>query len=296
MHLAQGGTSSLPHILGRASRLPAAHARDGEGIEPGRIYIAPPDNHLVVEPGAIRLDGGPKVNGHRPAIDPLFRSAAAAFGPRTIGVVLSGTLDDGSAGLREIARAGGITVVQDPEDASYRGMPTAAIASASPQHVLPVDEIGPLLVDLVRLTVQDGGAMPDPEDPPDDETLPPPPPGIPTGFVCPACGGPLWAEDDDGLSIFHCHVGHAYSTASFVAEHGAALEAALWTSYRTLQERAALARRLAERMRARGQMRSLAAFERQADEALEHAAVVRGVLLRLEPMEDGAGADAGRET
>ena len=295
LHLAQGGTSSLPQIIGRASRLPATHARDGEAIEPGRIYVAPPDNHLVVDAGAIRLNAGPKVNGHRPAIDPLFRSAAAAFGARTIGVVLSGTLDDGSAGLREIARAGGVVVVQDPGDATYPGMPTAAIASARPKHVLPVEEIGPLLVDLALQTVQDGGAMTDLEDTPDDETLIPPPPGIPAGFVCPECGGALWPEDDDGLSIFRCHVGHAYSTASFVAEHGAALEAALWTSYRTLQERAALARRLAERMRARGQVRSLQAFERQAEEALEHASVVRGVLLRLEPMEHETTAERGGE-
>ena len=293
LHLAQGGTSSLPDILGRASQLPASHPRDGETIERGRIYVAPPDNHLVVDAGgAIHLDAGPRENGHRPAIDPLFRSVAAAFGPRAVGVVLSGTLDDGSAGLRAVTRAGGVAVVQDPEEATYRGMPAAAIAIARPQHVLPVAEIGPLLVDLASRTVQDEVAMPDPDPPPGEDTLSNEPPGMPTGFVCPECGGALWAEEDDGLSIFRCHVGHAYSTASFVAEHGAALEAALWTSYRTLQERAALARRLATRMRERGQARSAASFERQTDEALEHAAVVRGVLLKLEPMSDAESVEA----
>src|SRR5438105_4925992 len=139
------GDSLLPAILTRRGSLTAAVATDGEPIVCDRIYVAPPDNHLIVERGQVRLNSGPKEGGHRPAIDPLFRSAASAYQQRVIGVILSGTLDDGSFGLRVIRRHGGTAMVQEPREALFPQMPENAIWSASPQHVAPVDEIARLI-------------------------------------------------------------------------------------------------------------------------------------------------------
>jgi len=148
LHVPPAGTSVLPQILERAGRLPAAHGRDGEPLERGRIYVAPPDLHLTVEADAIRVVDGPKENGVRPAIDPLFRTAARAYGERVAGVILSGSLADGTAGLAAVKEAGGLTVVQDPSEASYAAMPSSAIDLVGPEHVLPVAAIASLLAGL----------------------------------------------------------------------------------------------------------------------------------------------------
>jgi two-component system chemotaxis response regulator CheB len=144
LHVATG-RSILPDILARAGLLPAAHANDGEPIEHGRIYVAPPDRHLVIQEEMVSLADGPKENGHRPAVDPLFRSAAHACGARVIGVVLSGALDDGAAGLHAVKEHGGVALVQDPDDALYDSMPRAAIAHAHPHAVLPALELGRMI-------------------------------------------------------------------------------------------------------------------------------------------------------
>ncbi len=144
-HIAPHGSSAMPAILSRAGRLPAVHPRDGERIEGGRIYVAPPDHHLVIEDGRVRLSRAPTENGHRPAVDVLFRTASHNHGSRVVGVVLTGNLDDGTAGLAAIKRRGGIAVVQDPAEADYPSMPRSAIENVEIDHVLPLAEIGPLL-------------------------------------------------------------------------------------------------------------------------------------------------------
>src|SRR5262249_878437 len=131
--------------------------RDGDVIRPGRIYVAPPDNHLLVEDGCVRVIHGPKENRHRPAIDPLFRSAARWYGPRVIGVVLTGSLDDGTAGLLSIKEAGGVTVVQDPDEAFCGDMPRSAIETVQVDHVRPLGQIGELLQELLSAKVADNG-------------------------------------------------------------------------------------------------------------------------------------------
>jgi len=153
LHVAPMGTSVLPRILTRAGSIPAAHAVDGESIEAGHIYVAPPDRHLLVSHGRVALGHGPKVNGHRPAIDPLFRTAAEAWGERAVGVVLSGALDDGAAGLRAIKRNGGRAFVQDPDDALYAGMPASAIALAEPDLVATARELGKTIARLAPIPV-----------------------------------------------------------------------------------------------------------------------------------------------
>ncbi|SRR5205809_4229299 len=151
LHLPMGGTSILPAILDRAGRLPAAHVgAEGAEISPGRIYAAPPDFHIQLEEGRVEATAGPLENGHRPAIDPLFRSAAHAFGPRVVGVILSGALDDGTLGLRAVKAHGGVTLVQDPKSALHTGMPESAIALSVPDKVARPSELGALIVELAN--------------------------------------------------------------------------------------------------------------------------------------------------
>src|SRR5262245_51773960 len=148
VHLPAQAPSALPGILDRAGPLPAASARDGAPIRPGRVYVAPPDHHLLVYRGRMELGRGARENRHRPAIDPLFRSAARAYGRRVVGVVLSGALDDGTAGLAAIKRMGGVAVVQDPNDALFPSMPRSALAHVAVDHRLAVAEMGPALARL----------------------------------------------------------------------------------------------------------------------------------------------------
>jgi two-component system chemotaxis response regulator CheB len=149
LHVSASGTSVLPQILSRHSALPVAFAEDGEELRRGQIYVAPPDFHALVDGHTIHLSDGPRENGHRPAIDPLFRSAALTAGARVIGVVLSGLLDDGADGLRAIKHSGGAAMVQDPGDALFAGMPNAAIAVAEPDRVVKIDGMADALSAMI---------------------------------------------------------------------------------------------------------------------------------------------------
>ena len=283
LHIAPTGTSVLPSILTRAGVLTARHAEDGTKMEHGCIYVAPPDRHLLVEDGVVRLDRGPKENGHRPAIDPLFRSAAHHLGTRAIGLILSGVLDDGSAGLRSLRSHGGVAIVQDPEDAFYGGMPQRAIEYAHPDYVLPLDEIASMLPGLVRHGER---SRPELREPIAPVTMSHGNPNGASGLTCPECNGALWEASDGELIRYECRVGHAYTVDSLVVEQAAALEAALWGALRALEERAALARRLAEAAELRRSAKSTHFFLDRATEAERHAARVRDV---LESMEAAAG-------
>ena len=214
-------------------------------------------------------------------MDPLFRTAARAYGPDVIGVIVSGNLDDGAAGLRRIKDAGGIAIVQDPETALYPGMPQNAIAYADVDHVVPVAGMPDL---LARLAAQSNGApMPSQLDPHaaehdivlEDRSLHE---GAPSTQTCPECHGTLWEQEDGGLTRFRCRVGHAFSADTLVDQQAAYLEISLWTALRALEEHAALARRMAARAADRSLTHSAASFTERAIDAEHHAAVIRGVL------------------
>jgi two-component system, chemotaxis family, protein-glutamate methylesterase/glutaminase len=286
LHVPATGSSALPDILTRHGPLPASHAKDGEPIEQRRIYVAPPDYHLLLRAGHVHLARGPRENGHRPAVDPLFRTAAFEYASRVVGVVLSGALDDGTAGLLAIKSRGGLAVVQHPEEALYPGMPNNAIEHVEVDHVLPAAGIAETLARLTgEPTTEPAGAGSD-----DMKTevelegfsmdaIAGDHPGGPSGFSCPDCNGVLWEIQDGGLVRFRCRVGHAWSPESLLTQQSEALEAALWVALRTLEERAALASRLAQPARRRGHRITATRFEEQAEEAQQAARLVRRLLL-----------------
>ncbi|MEV4345624.1 chemotaxis protein CheB [Actinoplanes sp. NPDC049596] len=284
LHIARSAPSALPAILSRAGSLGASSAVDGEALQPGHIYVAPSDHHLMLLEGRVRLTRGPSENGHRPAIDPLFRSVARAAGSRAAGVVLSGSRDDGAAGLAAISAQGGATIVQDPEDALCPWMPQAAIARLTPDHILPVAKIGALLGGMAEMDLPDSHpprdrvldfeiAVADPEQqaPTTDQVA------EPAGYGCPSCGGSLFQIESDPLPRFRCRIGHAWSPESLLDEQAVALEGALSIALRALEEKSALSRRLAD-TRFAG---SGARFDDMAVESAAAAATLRKLIDRL---------------
>jgi two-component system chemotaxis response regulator CheB len=305
LHISRG-RSMLPEILTRAGRMPAGHPSDGEPLQYGRIYVAPPDHHLIIMDGAVRIVRTASENGVRPAIDPLFRSAARAYGSRVIGVILTGALDDGTAGVAAIKEARGITIAQDPEEAFSPGMPRSAIASGMIDHVVALRDIPLLLTALVEEDAPtERGALgphmramePDLANVP-IAVRPGDRPGRPSVFSCPECHGTLWEVEQNGLLRFRCRVGHVYSPDSMLAAQTDEVDRALWTALRTLEERAALALKLAERGRLREHHWVDKAFSQRAREAEAEADQIRA-LLRMRSVtthtapDDAASTTAG---
>jgi two-component system chemotaxis response regulator CheB len=251
--------SVLPRLLARVGPLPASHASHGEWIRPGHIYVAPPDHHLLVRGDRMELSRGPRENHSRPAIDPLFRSAARAYGRRVAGVILSGALNDGTAGLLSIKAHGGMAIVQDPADAIVGGMPESALRSVAADHVLAARDIGAFLVTLTGAPGEAHEVDAMAHDPDDDlseiiqqdfaaqgrdRRL-----GQVTMYTCPDCGGTLWQAGSGPVLQFRCHVGHAWGPEVLLDLKSEELEAALWASVRLLEERATLSRQVAVRVR-----------------------------------------------
>ncbi len=288
LHVPSHGTSVLPRILKRAGSLPVSHVEDGEAILVGKIYVAPPDYHLLVKKGYLNLSRGARENSHRPAIDPLFRTAARAYGRRVVGVILTGVLDDGTAGLKAVKMRGGVAVVQDPKNAMYPGMPRSAIENVDDiDYVLPLAEIPGVLVELANTPVEEQEnfvpeqmkyesdiAEVDMEAVNNDDR-----PGKPSGFVCPECGGSLWELQQGDLLRFRCRTGHAFSIETLLAEQSDALEDALWIAMRALKEKSSLALRMAARMSDRNQLLSAERLQKEAQDCDQRAAVIREVLL-----------------
>jgi two-component system, chemotaxis family, protein-glutamate methylesterase/glutaminase len=289
LHIPADSPSLLAKILARAGTVKTKTAEDGERAENGTLYVAPPDRHLLIEAdGTLRTPRGPRENRHRPSVDPLFRSAALAYGPHAIGVILSGTLDDGTAGLLAIQRRGGITIVQDPDDAAYPGMPESAITNVDVDHILPMRGIARQLEISLAQEPRGGGEVRDEVTQMElekkiaemdanalrgDER-----PGQPSAFSCPDCGGVLWEIDDGEFTRFRCRVGHAYSPETMLAAQGDVLEEALWTAMKTLEESARLSKRLAAAERKRSHEWMAERFDQKETEARDRADIIRRFL------------------
>ncbi|MGY1704655.1 chemotaxis protein CheB [Geodermatophilus sp. SYSU D00697] len=291
LHMPPSSRSALPEILDRVATLPVRAARQDAPLERGTVTVCVPDHHLMVVDGRVALTRGPRENGHRPAVDVLFRSTARTAGPRVVGVVLSGALDDGTAGMVSIRARGGVGVVQHPADAMYASMPQHALEVAGAEYAVPVAEMGALLGRLVTEEVEvddvqpptelmetetamaelDGDAFEDAERP-----------GVPSGFGCPSCHGALFSITEGAMERYRCRVGHAWSPEALAQEQSQALEGALWMALRGLEERAALSLHMGRRAAERGHSHSERRFRQRHDEAQDAAALLRGLLHRGE--------------
>ena len=292
-HLSPGVKSVLPAVLNRAGPLPAAHPEDGDPIKPGRIYVAPNDHHMLLERGYIRVTKGPKENRFRPAVDPLFRSAAYIYGPRAVGVVLSGALDDGTAGLWAIKLRGGTAVVQDPQDAMHRSMPLNALDNVSVDYQLPVAEIGPLLGRLAR-----EDAAPEPlvaaeerdkmeaeiriareADSRIENVLQF---GQLSPFTCPECHGVLTMIREGSLIRFRCHTGHALSTATLLEANTEQVEQRLADAMRALDEIVMLLNQLGAQYAKQGNTAAAEQCFNHARDAFERSRPIREAAMNNE--------------
>lgn len=299
LHIPPYAHSYLPEILQRAGRLPAAQAVDQQLFEDGHIYTAPPDHHLLVERGRMRVARGPRENRSRPAIDPLFRSAAFAYGPRVIGVILSGALDDGTAGLLAIKRQGGMALAQEPTDALIPSMPTHALRFVTVDHTARAVEMGPLLGHLAE---QPALSMPEGDfamardleretqiAAGDKRLIGAVPPGDLTTFACPDYGGPLWELRDGELLRYRCRNGHAFTSETMLEGAAAQVEEALWEALNTLESSALVSERLANDARDRGHSAVAERMDEKATLTRQRANLIRTTLLNVGAAADPAG-------
>lgn len=297
--------AALLRALREGCSLPCSEAKDGEVFEPGRIYLAPADHHMMLKGGKIMLTKGARENAWRPAIDPLFRSAAVAYGNRVIGVVLTGYLDDGTSGLLAIQRCGGVCVVQDPADAAYPDMPQNALDQVEADHCVPIAEMGAVLTRLVAQKVGKKQAPPEDivieariaervlSDLPSVNAV-----GDQAPFNCPGCGGVLW-EVKQGDLRYRCHTGHAYSAPTLLAVQAEKMEETLWIALRMFEERRNLLERMASASprtgpprradgRSRGNRDVYASTDARAKEAAQHIERIREMLRMGEDRRGGA--------
>jgi two-component system, chemotaxis family, protein-glutamate methylesterase/glutaminase len=294
-HLSPHRESALPRILQRVSKLPVSLASDKQPVAKNKIFIAPPDKHLILENHHIKLFRGPKENHSRPSIDVLFRSAALAYADRVVGVVLSGILDDGTAGLKAIKDVGGVAIVQDPNEAIHPGMPMNAANEVKVDAVLPLNEIAAELNKLVdggkkrkkkskekidtrlakkeiqmsKLTsknIKEEGEY-----------------GSPSVFSCPDCRGVLWEIQDGNFVRFRCRTGHGYLPEILSEEQSEVIESSLWAALTALEEKSSLSMRLAKKFTSFGDAIAADRFRSKSQDALEKAKVLRQILMEEEP-------------
>lgn len=273
VHTTEDSPGLLPEILNRHSKVPVMYAVHNAEILPSRVFIAPSgQRHMLIDRGKVRMEPGPRENRSRPAIDALFRSASYAYGNQVIGVVVSGNLDDGAAGLLAIKNRGGTAIVQDPDEAEAPSMPVSAIEAGNVDFVLRAEHIGPKLVELaatesaeiVRTISLGEGSM------------------SATGqtYACPECGGVLEEAKEGGMLRFRCRVGHVYSPESLLADQTLAVEKALWAAIRSMEEQAEFSERLADSSRQKQRPRLARRFDDKANASRENANVLRQFLQK----------------
>ena len=290
-HLAADKPSILPQILADVGSLPASHPADGELIQTGRIYVAPPDYHLLVNQGSMRVMRGPQENRFRPAIDSLFRSAARAYGTRVVGVVLTGYLDDGTVGLQAIKKRGGVAIVQDPNEAEYPSMAKSALRYVNVDYCLPLVEIPDLLVELSKEPATKQEAYPMTKEIEIEcniaqqqmntqeflksvEAI-----GTRTTYTCPECNGSIWQIGKEQPLRFRCHTGHSFTASVFLSEQTQNLENALWSAVRVMEEKVAFSRQMAEQMRNYNLTNAVTKYEDHAMNLDKEVSLIRNIIL-----------------
>ncbi|CAG5072796.1 Protein-glutamate methylesterase/protein-glutamine glutaminase [Dyadobacter sp. CECT 9623] len=301
-HVAADSKSHLPDILTRTGPLPARHPKDGQPILPGNIYLAPPNQHMLIEDGRILVKHGPKENRFRPSIDALFRSAAYSYGTGVIGVVLTGMLDDGTSGMWSVQRMGGVTIVQEPADALYASMPSSVLQYVNVDHVVPLDQISALLVELTTkamrteqsasqeekerlkletdIAAQDNGF--------EKGVLKT---GEPSHFSCPDCGGAMVQINEGKIMRFRCHTGHGYSSGSLLHEIRETIEKKLWQSVRSLDESIMLLNLTANNLAREGDMSAATELQAKAQLATKSVNGLRAYIYE-QVFEQGSADNA----
>lgn len=287
-HMApQSSGDALLHRLARNKGFHCKIAEDGEAFQQGKIYIAPPDHHLLVKNTTLLVTKGARENRYRPALDPLFRSAAVAHGPKVIGVVLTGMLDDGTAGLIAVKKCGGVTVVQDPKDAAYPEMPQSALNNSQVDHCVPISEMAGLLDQLTHEDHEKAVAVPQSirtealiaervlSDVAQVNGL-----GDQVPYNCPNCGGVLWQIDDPDVQRYRCHTGHSFTASALVTSQTEKIEETLWVSLRMFEERKNLLNNMAQKEAHPRQKRAL---KQRATETEIHIERIRAILLAETP-------------
>jgi two-component system, chemotaxis family, protein-glutamate methylesterase/glutaminase len=293
MHISPQSPSVLADIFTRAGHLPAFNPRNYETIQPGCVYVAPPDQHMLVDSGGtIRLTHGPKENRFRPAVDPLFRSAARAFGTRVIGIILTGGLDDGTAGLWAVKQRGGLAIVQDPADAYAPSMPLNAKKHIAVDYCLPLTEIAPLLVRLTSEPAEMQGAFTMPEDLEIEVNIAREQDAVEAGilklgepsmFTCPECHGTLLQlKNNKNILRFRCHTGHAFSVNSLFAELNENIEDTVWGAVRAIQESVMLMQHMADHLNKTDQTDTAEAFLQKARQAQQQADEMKQLIIKRE--------------
>jgi two-component system, chemotaxis family, protein-glutamate methylesterase/glutaminase len=284
LHTSPESPAMLADILDRSGSLPALSPKDGDRIRPSTIYVAPPDRHLLIEPNLMRVTRGPKENRFRPAVDPLFRSAAQTYGPRVVGVILTGYLDDGTAGLWTVKQLGGTAVVQDPADALVPSMPLNAVTHVKVDYCLPLDEIAPLLVRLTTEVAKDKGVYSVPKEVEIEVNIAKELKaldagvlqlGEPSNYTCPECHGVLLQMKEGTRFRFRCHTGHGFSMESLLADITEKMDDALWNSIRAFEEGELFMRHMAEHLGNGENSHPAESFLKRADEAKRQANLMR---------------------
>src|SRR3954447_13573513 len=306
IHVLATHRSRLPEILQRHTALEVAHATDGEKLRPGTVRIAPPDHHVVVVDGGLRLSRGPRENRHRPSIDVLFRSAVRWHGADVTAVLLSGGPGDGVGGLSLVKAAGGVTLVQDPAQSFSPALPEDAIETVGPDFVGSASELGARVGARLRgepqsnrqLGSSDAGVHDDLHDElrveAQGEMA-----GVemtgsgwkPSGFACPDCNGALWELGGDRLIRFRCRVGHSYAAESLLDGQAEELEEALWSAINVMEERSELSRRLADRADEHGFSETSQRYRSTSDDMHKQADHIRALLAS----DSGFTLEAGDE-
>jgi two-component system chemotaxis response regulator CheB len=294
LHIASYGVSILPEILTQAGPLPAVHPPDGTTIKAGVIYVAPPDHHLLIEHDTMAVTKGPKENRFRPSIDALFRSAAYVCGPRAIGVILSGALDDGTSGLWSIKRLGGITIVQQPSQAVYPSMPRSALEYVDVDHTLPAIEIGALLGRLAQEPVPGSGETSALRTRMGTEVqiatennafqkgiieL-----GTLTPFTCPECHGVLVRIAEGMMSRFRCHTGHAYTDSALLEAVMTSTGELLWQVIRSFEEAVLLLHHMGQHLQEAGDATRAEIFLAKARELEQRSRTYHADVLQHESL------------